>query len=176
MDFPEREFKTYSSNCPFKFEIPSYFDVLEKEGTCNKDILIERFNATLFLTYLPVDTNLMANIEYSRKLAYDHNIRADAIEEAVVKDSERNTYGLKYSLTGDAASLYQFYLTDSAEHFIRGALYFNSPPNYDSLRPSLEYIVDDIDHLIQTLEWTHPSATESNSVGEDDEISDLEGD
>jgi gliding motility-associated lipoprotein GldD len=164
MDYPERQFSTYADSCPFKFEIPDYFNILTKTGSCNKDVLISRFNATLFLTYLPVDSNLVSNIEYSRKLAYDHNIRADAIEESQLVDAERKVYGLRYNISGDAASQYQFYLTDSTTHFVRGALYFNSAPNYDSLRPSLEYVIEDIDHLIETLEWTDTVAA---SIGDD---------
>lgn len=165
MDFPERTFKEHISNCPFAFEIPTYFEVNDKAENCNKDIQIDRFNATLYLTYLSVDTNLMANIEYSRKLAYEHNIRADAIEESVVKDADRNVYGLKYNIKGDAASQYQFYLTDSISNFVRGALYFNSAPNYDSLRPSLEYVVEDIDHIISTLEWRESIVDSTDADG-----------
>jgi len=163
MDFPDRVFESYQSNCPFVFEMPDYFKIDEKPGSCNRNIQISRFNATLFITYLPVDTNLVYNVEYSRKLAYEHNIRADAIEESVVKDPERKVYGLKYNIKGDAASQYQFYLTDSVSNFLRGALYFNSAPNYDSLRPSLEYVVQDIDHIIETLEWKE-SSLDSNAV------------
>jgi gliding motility-associated lipoprotein GldD len=106
------------------------------------------------MTYVEVDTNLSMNIEYSRKLAYDHSIKADEIQEAVVSNSENRAFGMKYNIIGNAASPYQFYLTDSLNHFLRGALYFNAKPNYDSLRPSLEYIVQDIDHMIETVIWT----------------------
>ncbi|MCG8577655.1 MAG: gliding motility lipoprotein GldD [Flavobacteriales bacterium] len=158
MDFPEREFVTFDEGCPFSFEVPKYFTVEKKDSNCNADIYIERFNASMFLTYIPVDTNLMMNIEYSRKLVYDHSIKADAIEELVIADSDHRRYGLKYNIKGDAASLYQFYLTDSTDHFLRGALYFNSAPNYDSLKPSLDYVVEDIDHLIETVRWKEDSS------------------
>ncbi len=156
LDFPEREYTTYSaSNCPYSFEIPEYFTIIDKEN-CDKDIQMERFNATLFLTYVPVDTNLIMNIEYSRKLVYDHSIKADAIEEKPVRYATNNAYGLLYKIKGDAASPYQFYLTDSTNHFLRGALYFNVKPNYDSIRTSLEYIVEDIDHIVETVQWINP--------------------
>jgi gliding motility-associated lipoprotein GldD len=153
LDFPEREYIDYASDCNFGFEIPSYFSVVDKPGTCNKDILIERFNASLFLTYIPVDTNLNMNIEYARKLVYDHSIKADDIQEAVVKNEELDSYGVKYNIIGNAASPYQFYMTDSSNHFLRGALYFNVAPNYDSLKPSLDYIITDINHLIESVNW-----------------------
>ena len=153
LDFPERAYDIFNpDSCPYQFEIPEYFSILDK-ANCNKDILMDRFNATLYLTYLPIDTNLLMNIEYSRKLVYDHSIKADAIEEIPLIDPLRKAYGLKYNIKGDAASPYQFYVTDSTNHFLRGALYFNVKPNYDSVRSSLEYISEDIDKILGTIRW-----------------------
>lgn len=154
MEFPERVFTEFHGNCPYRFEVPDYFVVDPDTATCHADINIDRFNAVIYLTYIPLDTTSLAvHIEKSRKFVYDHSIRADAIEEQIVQDDSRRAYGLKYNIVGDAASQYQFYMTDSINHFLRGALYFNTKPNYDSLRPSLSYIVEDIDHLIETLNW-----------------------
>jgi len=153
LDFPERVYSIFSpDSCPYQFETPEYFEILDKSG-CNKDIQMNRFNATLFLTYLPIDTNLMMNIEYSRKLVYDHSIKADAIDEIPIIDNSRKAYGLKYAIKGNAASPYQFYVTDSTNHFLRGALYFNVKPNYDSIRTSLSYITEDIDKMLGTIQW-----------------------
>ena len=152
--FPEREYKHFSSHCNYSFDIPYYSAVDTSKGNCNADLILAPFNATLFLTYINVDTNLMYNIEYSRKLAYDHSIKADAIEEAVVKNPENNVYGMQYKIVGDAASQYQFYVTDSVDNFLRGALYFNVKPNYDSLKPSLDYIMTDFEHLIKSIKWS----------------------
>ena len=156
LDFPDRTYDTYESDCAYSFEMPEYFEVVDKEK-CNKDIVISRFNAQLFLTYIPVDTNLNQNIQYSQKLVYDHSIKADEIQEALVHDPQQRRFGMKYNIVGNAASPYQFYLTDSTNHFIRGALYFNVPPNYDSLKPSLDYVVEDIDHLIESVRWGNDS-------------------
>jgi gliding motility-associated lipoprotein GldD len=164
LDFPERSYQRYQSDCSYSFEIPDYFTVKDKDGGCNKDILISRFNASLYLTYIPVDTNLFMNVEYSRKLVYDHSIKADEILEAVIQYPTNDAYGVKYNIVGNAASPYQFYVTDSINHFIRGALYFNVSPNYDSLKPSLDYVVKDIDHLIQTVQWTTLANSDSSGV------------
>ncbi len=153
LDFPERVYSTFESDsCPYRFEIPEYFNVVLKENW-NSDVQIDRFNATLFLTYIAIDSNLMMNAEYARKLVYDHSIKADAIEEIVINNRENKSFGVKYDIKGDAASPYQFYLTDSTDHFLRGALYFNVKPNYDSVRTSLDYIVEDLDKMLETVEW-----------------------
>jgi gliding motility-associated lipoprotein GldD len=154
LDFPERVYSTYTSDCPYAFEIPEYFSVVDKDSFCNKkDIIMERFNASLMLTYLPVDTNLIDLIEASRSFVYEHSQFADGIEEELIIDDTRDAFGLRYKITGDAASPFQFYLTDSTNHFLRGALYFNVKPNYDSIKPSLDYITEDLDRMLQTVIW-----------------------
>lgn len=153
LDFPDRVYSEYAGNCPYSFEMPEYFDINDTTDNCNKNINISRFNASMFLTYIPLDTNLNMNIEYSRKLVYDHSIKADEIKEALVQNNEHTAFGMKYKIVGNAASPYQFYMTDSSNHFLRGALYFNAKPNYDSLRPTLEYVLQDVDHMLKTIKW-----------------------
>jgi gliding motility-associated lipoprotein GldD len=153
--FPEKAYKNISPDCNYSFDIPNYSNFLldSLTNTCNGNLVLEQFNATLFLTYIKIDTNLMYNIEYSRKLAYNHSIKADAIEEKVILNPANNTYGMQYKIVGNAATNYQFYVTDSSDHFLNGALYFNVAPNYDSIKPTLNFIMEDIDHLIETIDW-----------------------
>lgn len=154
LDFPERTYSRYVTNCTYSFEMPDYFEVVDRDSFCNmKDIVMERFNASLMLTYIPVDTNLASLIQKSRQFVYEHSPFADAIEETVVIDTARKAYGLKYKIEGDAASPFQFYLTDSTSNFLRGALYFNVAPNYDSIQSSLNYILEDLDRMINTVSW-----------------------
>jgi len=56
-------------------------------------------------------------------------------------------------LEGNSASAVQFYLTDSVNHYLRGALYFNVKTNRDSLQPVLDFLRVDIDNFIKTFEW-----------------------
>ena len=80
--------------------------------------------------------------------------KADAISDRLIIDRSRNLFGLAYSLEGSgAASPYQFFLTDSSSNFLRGALYFNTVPNNDSLQPVIDFIKKDIVHLFATFHW-----------------------
>jgi len=153
--FPEKVYKTYQARCDYSFDVPKYATIKLDTTTknCNPNIILNGFNAELFLTHVKLDSNLMTNIEYSRKLAYEHSIKADGIEEAVIKNPENKVFGMQYKIIGNSASNYQFYVTDSTDHFLRGALYFNAKPNYDSLKPFLEFIIEDFDHLIKTIDW-----------------------
>lgn len=152
--FPDKTYQTFQSSCNYNFDIPKYAVMDTLSNDCNGNLIFTQFNATLYLTHINLDTNLMENIEYSRKLAYDHSIKADeGIEEAVIKIPENNVYGLQYKIKGDAASNYQFYITDSVDNFLRGAFYFNTAPNYDSIKPTLDFLMVDFDKLIGTTNW-----------------------
>jgi gliding motility-associated lipoprotein GldD len=58
-----------------------------------------------------------------------------------------------YELSGNTATNFQFYVTDSNHHYLRGALYFNEATNLDSIQPSLAFLKTDILHMLQTLRW-----------------------
>src|SRR5690625_6392185 len=55
---------------------------------------------------------------------------------------------------GNTASNYQFMLSDTTKHFLRGALYFDVTPNVDSIRPVLNYLKEDMEILIRSEEHT----------------------
>ena len=59
-------------------------------------------------------------------------------------------------LEGEVPSQFHFTMTDSAKHFLRGALYFNTQVQNDSLAPAIEYMKRDMMHIINTLEWNSP--------------------
>ena len=58
-----------------------------------------------------------------------------------------------YDIKGNAASNFQFYLTDSTKNYIRGSLYFNNRPNEDSLKPYLAFIRSDMDTLVNSFKF-----------------------
>ena len=153
LSFPEKNYTQLVEGCAYEFRTPDYTKVDTSKGLCNLNIDLTPFNATLFLTYIPIDSSLMYHIEYSRKLVYDHSVKADAIEEKTIKNPENDVYGMAYKLVGNSASTYQFYVTDSVSNFLRGALYFNVRPNYDSLKPTIDYILPDFDTIFQTIQW-----------------------
>ena len=93
-------------------------------------------------------------LEDSYSMMIKHISRAVGIRDSVVINRDRKVYGLVYFLEGEGvASPLQFYLTDSVNHFMRGSLYFNVRTNNDSLAPVIDFITDDIRHLIETIEW-----------------------
>jgi gliding motility-associated lipoprotein GldD len=56
-------------------------------------------------------------------------------------------------INGNAATQAEFYETDSVQHFINGALYFDAKPNFDSIYPAVMYLRNDMRIIMETLAW-----------------------
>jgi gliding motility-associated lipoprotein GldD len=157
VELPDNTTYTYQDSiCPFRFEIAKYAFVNAKDSVgnvCHKNIFMPTFNAVLYASYLPLFDNLNENAAHCQKLAYEHRVKANAIEEIPLHFPEHNVHGLMYKIDGNVASNFQFYLTDSTKHFFRGSLYFNSRPNSDSLKPYLDFVVKDLEKMISSFEW-----------------------
>jgi gliding motility-associated lipoprotein GldD len=157
LEFPEKQYKSFDSIFPYKFYYPVYGKVImDNQVGAEKywiNIDFPRYKARIHISYKPVNGNINNLIEDVRTLAYKHTIKADAINEKVFSNPERKVYGILYDIKGNAASSYQFYVTDSAKHFLRGALYFNVHPNKDSLSPAIDFFGKDMRYLIESLEW-----------------------
>ena len=157
IDFPEKKYISYVSECPFSFETPVYSEVIPYKGSQNEkcwlNIDYPKYSGTLHLSHFPLKNDLEKHTEDSRNLAYKHSVKAEAIEEYAVSDFTKSVYGVIYEINGNTASSLQFYLTDSVYNFIRGALYFNAQPNSDSIAPVEKFIKADVDRMIRTFNW-----------------------
>lgn len=157
IDFPQKQYIQYQDDCPYTFEYPAYGTVLPDDlylsETCWININFPKYKGKLHISYKSVNDNIGLLLEDSHTLAYKHTIKADAINETLFLDRENRVYGVLYDIEGDAASAVQFFITDSIQHFLRGALYFNLQPNSDSLAPVIEFFREDVIHLIETVQW-----------------------
>ncbi len=156
IDLLDKSYKAFDTTYPYKFEYPTYGEpeLLERKGEQYwMNLNFPRYNATIYLSYKQVNGNLSELIEDAHKLSYDHSVKADAIGESVFANNDAKVYGMFFEVEGDAASPVQFFVTDSTRNFLRGALYFYSSPNRDSLNPLIEYFEADIKHLMETVEW-----------------------
>jgi len=158
IELPEKEYTQWNDRkCPFQFEVPVYSAMVAYRDSisepCWKYLRMPGFNAELFLSYKSVDGNLLSFIEDTRQLAYKHAVKADAIDEVFVQVPSQKVYGIVYDIGGSAASSIQFFITDSTNHFLRGALYFNARPQPDSLAPVIKFVRSDVMQLIKTTKW-----------------------
>lgn len=157
IDFPEHTYKSFQpANCPYSFDIPTYATAIPDTNrfaeNCWYYLVLPKFNGQIYFTYKTLKNDLYEYTENTRTLVYKHTSRASSINENVMAFSP-GVSGILYDIGGDAASPLQFYVTDSTNHFLRGSLYFNAPPNADSIAPVLEFVKKDVLHLLKTVKW-----------------------
>ena len=159
IDLPEKKYQNYSSDCLFSFEFPVYASVIPDKNKdakpCWMDVYYPQFNGRVHLSYQSFSTRKQFDslVEDARTFAFKHTVKATAIDEAMISYPEKRVYGIYYSIDGNTASSVQFFLTDSTNNYLRGALYFNEQPRLDSIQPVLDFIKKDIDHMIKTFKW-----------------------
>ena len=161
---PEKEYISFSKpDYPYSFEYPVYGNIEKdtlffNEKTENPwwiNINFKDLGGKIYISYKEINSthSLAKLLEDSYQMSHYHTKRADYINEPEFHTAN-NVNGIYYDVGGNAASSFQFYATDSQRHFLRGALYFDTTPNVDSLKPVNQYLRKDIEHLIQTLKWT----------------------
>jgi gliding motility-associated lipoprotein GldD len=108
------------------------------------------------VTYKPVtrDSLVEGYLTDSYRLTAKHTIKAYSIEEKIIFLTG-GTVATISELSGEVPSQFQFHITDSSQHFLRGALYFRTSTKNDSLAPSIEYVKGDMIHLLNTLKWNY---------------------
>ncbi len=155
--YPEKEYVAFEQAGPFVFEYPVYAEVgKSRSGRAEPwwyDIRFPEYDATIHLSYKDPEGDPGKLIEDTRTLVYKHASQSDGITEIPFVDTEHDKYGILYELDGNVASAVQFFLTDSIDHFLRGSLYFSTTPNRDSLNPVINFVREDIEHLIESVRW-----------------------
>lgn len=150
---PEQEYAPLKLDMPYDFE-KNTAAKWEPKNDFWGDVYYPSLKGRLQLTYKNVnDHNLETLLKDGRQLAYEHVVKADGIEDIILSFPEHKVYGMMYRLKGEVATSTQFFVTDSANHFLRGVLYFYASPNSDSLQPVNEYMYEESMHLLETLEW-----------------------
>jgi len=158
---PAKEYHPLGSGFPYSFELPTYAIIKPYSGKWNGsdtaaywiNLEFPQFKGRLHLTYKTVDRNLGALIEDAHAFAFKHSVKADAINQKEYMNASSKVFGVLFDIKGNTASSVQFYMTDSIQNFLRGALYFDVEPNKDSLAPVKEFLRKDVEHLIETLTW-----------------------
>ena len=162
ISFPEKKYQIFNDvNAPYTFEYPVYAQIDRKinyfgnyeqtKGWLN--INFPSNNATIYVSYSDIKANkLDLLIKDAYTFANNHNIKANLIEDSLFT-TQNGINGVFFHIGGDVATNYQFFLTDSTHHFFRGALYFDSTPNEDSLAPINAFLFKDLTHLVNTFRW-----------------------
>lgn len=159
LDLPEHSYTKYTDkNCHYSFDAAHLFKVKDvydqdKQLTCNKDIDLGALNGVIYFSYIDMKEPLATYINYAINKVDEHKIKASAIEDENILRPKDRVFGTFFELQGDVATPFQFYLTDSVSKFVSGVVYLNVTPKYDSLKPSLEYLKQDLNRLVETFKW-----------------------
>ena len=152
LEFEESTYENLTLERPYSFEV-SQNTIVKDEPKKWLKIKYPQLKASLDLTYRQVDGNLRELLVESEKLVFKHTVKAEQISSNDFTDKEKRVFGTVYDITGNAASQIQFHVTDSTKHFVKGALFFSTKPNYDSILPAVAHIKKDVLHLMETFKW-----------------------
>ena len=162
LDLPTLSYDKLTLDVPYSFELPQFYKAksIANRNDSNKiknSLIIDLgpLNGKLFFYFknLFEGDTLARYINFANEKVDDHKIKASKILQQNIINLDKKVYGTFFELQGDVATNFQFYLTDSVSQFARGEIILNCKPNYDSLIPSLNYIKQNLMHLVNTFEW-----------------------
>jgi gliding motility-associated lipoprotein GldD len=181
IDFPAHSYQVFEkAGYPYRFEYPSYatigqdsaFFEEQPENPYWLNIDFPQFHGKIYISYITIGgksrfkirdakgnyidsmgVNSFDNlIRSSYALTYKHTSKASSIEDSAFTTAN-HVEGVYFKIGGNAATANQFLVTDTLQHFMRGALYFDAPPNADSLGIVNQFLQQDMKHLINSLSW-----------------------
>jgi gliding motility-associated lipoprotein GldD len=181
IDFPDHQYRSFDQpGYPYTFEYPVYANIVRDSSFFEAspenpywiNIDFPRFNARIYVSYKAIGPPAGKSSPYPKatgnsfdklrddayKMTMKHSYKATSIEDSVIR-TPGGISGIFFNVGGNAATAKQFFLTDSVRHFLRGALYFDAPPNEDSVGIVNRFLQEDMLHLINTFHWrTTPAA------------------
>lgn len=164
IDLPMESAQLVPGPCPWSAEVPVYARLVKGAGTaavegeaCWTNLVFPGQRAAVHITWRRIQGDLPELIRDAHEFKDKHEVLATRIRtENFINDSAR-VYGTLFDVEGNVASPAVFYLTDSTDNFLYGALYFDVRPNADSLAPVTARIRDDIRRLARSLHWQDPA-------------------
>ena len=146
-------------SCGLDVSIPVYSEVLvidqESAGKCWFDVSFPDFGATLHCSYYPIesDTTFEHLVNDAFTMVEKHNVRANFREEFEIT-TKNGLGGLLFKIDGPVASPYQFFVSDTSSHFLRGSFYFNERVDLDSIKPYSTFLQVDVDNFVNSVRWS----------------------
>jgi len=159
LDLPEPKYQLLPDTLPYQFEYSVYARLLKDTSWVREkhwvEIYYPNLKANIHVTFKRINNSEQLLKEYlndSYVLTAKHQIKASAIDETITK-TPSGKVAVIAEIEGEVPSQFQFTMTDSTRNFLRGALYFNTQVQNDSLRPAIEYVKKDMMQMINTLKW-----------------------
>lgn len=151
-------YRSLPDTLPYTFEYSQHAKLFSDTTNSERfwiEIYYPELKANVHITFKRLENKeklLRELMNDAYTLVAKHQIKAYAIDEVIIKTTSGRT-AVVAELEGEVPSQMQFTITDSTQNFLRGALYFNTKVNNDSLQPAIEYMKNDILHMINTFDW-----------------------
>jgi gliding motility-associated lipoprotein GldD len=162
IDFPVKQYVLFNEpGFPYSFEYPMYGKIVRDtsffgdlpENPWWINIEFPQFNGRLYISYKEIGKyKLEKLLNDAFNLTNKQSVKASYINDSLIT-TPNNVHGMFFRVSGDVATANQFFLTDSTKNFLRGALYFDTTPNQDSLKPVNDFLAQDLMHVINTFQW-----------------------
>ncbi len=156
---PKEEYQLLPDTLPYRFEYSKHAKLLKDTSWISErhwvEIYYPELKANIHITYKKVlgkEAILKELLNDAYNLTSKQQIKANAIDEVIIKTPSGKTAVIA-EISGEVPSQFQFTMTDSSKNFLRGALYFNTRVQNDSLAPAIEFMKKETMHLINTLQW-----------------------
>lgn len=159
LELPAAVYQASPDTLPYQFEYSKHARLLADTSWISERYWIEiyypQLKANIHITYKRLNNKedfLKELLNDSYRLTSKQQVKAYAIDEVSVQTPSGKTAVIA-EIAGEVPSQFQFTMTDSSRNFLRGALYFNTAVQNDSLAPAIEFMKKETMHFINTLQW-----------------------
>ena len=159
LELPKQEYRLSPDSLPYTFEYSTHARLLRDSSWFSEkhwvEIYYPELKANIHITYKKLnnrDEFLKELLDDSYNLTAKQQIKASGIDELVVVTPSGKTAVIA-EIAGEVPSQFQFTMTDSSRNFLRGALYFNTRVQNDSLAPAIDFMKKETLHFINSLQW-----------------------
>ncbi len=156
---PLQEYQASPDSLPYSFEYSKHARLLRDSSWISERYWVEIYypelKANLHITYKKLNNKedfLKELFNDAYKLTSKQQIKASAIDEIITVTPSGKTAVIA-EIAGEVPSQFQFTMTDSTRNFLRGALYFNTRVQNDSLAPAIDFMKKETLHFINSLQW-----------------------
>lgn len=161
IDLPKHVYQALPDTFPYHFFYSKYaelsLDTFPKADRYYINLFYPDYDAVIQISYKDLknpENDFEKLLTEAFDLTMKHSKKAYSIKESLVPMRNQQVASIA-ELSGEVPSQFQFFTTDSTTHFFRGALYFNTANQNDSLRPIIDFIKKDAIEMLNTLEWKY---------------------
>ena len=159
LELPPPVYTLLPDTLPYRFEYSTQAKLLRDSSKFSERFWVQVYypalKANVHVTYKKIkhDQKLLKEfVTDATTLTAKHQIKAYAIDETITR-TPSGKVAVIAEIEGEVPSQFQFTMTDSTDNFLRGALYFDTKVQNDSLKPAIDYVKKDLMRMINTLKW-----------------------